>query len=820
MSHFIARRTNSEPEAVRRPLLIPHVEHACRRIAPLWPLDSFVAVNPYQGLSDMPFATAGEYLADTVGERLFMDRRWFAEQFEAGHIRTKDLATAASQLGVDCTVPFLLGQMHKPPAPSLPMPLLANTLDRPGAPPVSEFVVEQISRFLASYYDQGQALWQRPQHGVPGLYAAWRQYTLIDRSAKAVGLARAHARLSDVPSDAEAAIVWAVDTLALPDDTMPEMLFALLKSIGGWAGWCRYRLWQAELAGESCTDLHELLAIRLVWEGILLCKATPTQQRRWRDEIHQWGLQPRRSIAVSGLVDEAFLTAAEIAFRHELIGSLARGKPPGHDQAPLPRVQAAFCIDVRSEVFRRHLEMSMPGLQTIGFAGFFGVPLEYRRIGEQTARTHTPVLLNPLFEAREQGSPQIAAKRSARLGRSAAWKHFKLSAASCFTFVEAAGLSYVPRLIADTLGWHRPSVAPDTAGLIDSERRRMEPALAVASGELSLNERADLAESILRGLGLTQQWAEVVLLVGHGSSTTNNPHRAGLDCGACAGQTGEVSARVAVQLLNDSEIRTELARRGLNVRAETRFAAALHDTTTDGMELLDIDSDEHNPGLLNELRTALQHAGELTRLERLVALDPTVSGAHAAERHVIRRSCDWSQVRPEWGLAGNAAFIAAPRWRTRDAALGGRVFLHDYDTSQDTDFAVLKLIMTAPLIVANWINLQYYGSTVDNRHQGSGNKVLHNVVGGLVGVLEGNGSDLRVGLSEQSLRTSEGLRHEPLRLSAFIEAPADIMDEIIEGHDILWNLVENRWISILQISPEGSVRQRIGTGDWQPVRAD
>ncbi|MGC9208203.1 putative inorganic carbon transporter subunit DabA, partial [Acidithiobacillus sp.] len=178
----------------------------------------------------------------------------------------------------------------------------------------------------------------------------------------------------------------------------------------------------------------------------------------------------------------------------------------------------------------------------------------------------------------------------------------------------------------------------------------------------------------------------------------------------------------------------------------------------------------------------------------------------------------WSQVRPEWALAGNAAFIAAPRWRTREMNLSGRAFLHDYDVEKDPDFGVLTLIMTAPLVVANWINLQYYGSIVDNQRQGCGNKVLHNVVGGTIGVLEGNGGDLRIGLSEQSLRDSKSeLQHDPLRLTAFIEAPSDVMDRIIASNEALGRLVNNRWLTVIQIAPNGNLRERRSEADWVSI---
>ena len=790
-------------------------DEACRRMAPLWPLDSFVAVNPYLGLIEQPFHMAGRYLEATVGEKLFMDRQWFAQKIERGEILDGDLERAVRQCGQSMDATVLKRQLRQDRAPAKLLPLLAVELDRPDAPPISEFVVEQISGFLGAYYDRGQSLWRLPDQG-GGLYASWRQYSLIDRSAHAVGLKGAREHLLGSPKEASQAMLWALERIDLPSSQLPDYLFATLKSVGGWASWCRYLHWQDELQGRQSDDLHDLLAIRLVWDALILMGMSEAPRRQWRRKLAQWHGQHAVWNQEAADIDETLLTAAEIAFRRRVTSGLNRALPNSSEARPMrPQVQAAFCIDVRSEVFRRHLESCLPDAETIGFAGFFGVPLDYCRLGEDQARTHTPVLLNPGYRAHETGSAEIAARRHTRLGRSANWKQFKLSAASCFTFVESSGLSYIPRLIADALGWHRPSGPPDEAGLTEAERKQLHPQLVGKHGALSDDEAVDLAEGMLRGLGVTETFAPIIILAGHGSSTTNNPHRAGLDCGACAGQTGEVSARVAADLLNVPAVRLGLAGRGIHVPMDTRFVAAMHDTTTDKVSLLDVDKRGIDVSSLAPLTEALERAGELTRLERLVTLDASVD-TRAAERHVTQRGRDWSQVRPEWGLAGNAAFIAAPRWRTRGFDLGGRAFLHDYDWQKDEDFRVLALIMTAPLVVANWINLQYYGSTVDNLRQGSGNKVLHNVVGGLVGVLEGNGGDLRVGLSMQSLHDGEQWRHEPLRLSAFIEAPTEAMDRIIAGHEMLKQLVDHRWLSVLQVAVDGSVRRRFGQGDWRP----
>ncbi|HZI03341.1 MAG TPA: putative inorganic carbon transporter subunit DabA, partial [Archangium sp.] len=135
----------------------------------------------------------------------------------------------------------------------------------------------------------------------------------------------------------------------------------------------------------------------------------------------------------------------------------------------------------------------------------------------------------------------------------------------------------------------------------------------------------------------------------------------------------------------------------------------------------------------------------------------------------------------------------------RHMDLAGRSFLHEYRWEEDTDFAILELIMTAPMVVTHWINLQYYASTVDNVRYGSGNKVLHNVVGGNIGVFEGNGGDLRIGLPMQSLHDGSRWRHTPLRLSVFIEAPRPAIERVLEKHAHVRQLVENEWLYLFQL---------------------
>ncbi|MDA8327644.1 MAG: DUF2309 domain-containing protein [Betaproteobacteria bacterium] len=811
------------------------INAACGRIAPLWPLKHFVAVNPFFGLCDHSFQEASDTLARITGSNLYMPRDYYREQLSTGRISREDLQQAIKRCGSQLDISIVEWTLAaEAPKPRLGMAPVSEVLERLEGGLWSGFVTERISLHCAAYFDLGQSILAMPWRG-QSLYASWRKAAAIDRSPAMMGLHHFRSEISHLPADPRTAIAWAVAQMDIPNEGVERYLHASLLSIGGWAAWARYLRWQAELNGGRDDSIVDLLAIRLMWDVLLFKeKKSVALVARWREMLATSMRPPSTKRQIAAEIDRIMLNAMEIGFQRSVIEGLDKvsRKDGPNKTAARPAVQAAFCIDVRSEVFRRSLETVAPSVQTIGFAGFFGIFIEYVPLGASTGHSHVPVIFNPAYRVYEeikdsdQQTVNELNKRRQRIGLYKAWKGFKLSASSCFSFVEAAGLMYAPKLLTDSFGWSRPVPDPFTHGLDKRVIDRIGPTLSQVSktqlcphhadSGIPPSDWVDHAERILRAMSMTANFGRLVLLAGHGSTSVNNPHATSLDCGACAGQTGEASARVVVALLNQPVVRRDLHARGIVIPEDTWFLACLHDTTTDEVRLFDTDDVPKplTPDLVH-LREWLEQASDLTRMQRSALLGIASLPDRAVEANVRQRSRDWSQVRPEWALANNAAFIAAPRTRTAGMDLSGRTFLHDYAWQNDSEFKILELIMTAPMVVANWINMQYYGSVVDNPRFGSGNKVLHNVVGGAIGVLEGNGGDLRVGLPMQSLHDGKRWVHEPLRLSVFIEAPEAAMEDIITRHELVRQLVENGWLHLFRIGEEGGVYRRVAVTHWE-----
>jgi uncharacterized protein len=839
---------------------------------------------------------------------------------------------------------------------------LAVWCDRTLGTQVTERVNRELIKWCEAFLDEDHAAWSMPGRE-KGFYGAWKW--LAGREWSPCAIPESRRKLARLPAAPEDALLESLDALGIPPEAWPDYLSYHLTALPGWAGYIKWRADRTDYEWQQAypVDLVQYLAVRLWYERELVQQACreelgidgnldaisrktaasgkvgavrepPLRRPESHARSSAWQL---KALADALEIDPAvlletpaeeqkvlldwidafpesdhgpvWLHALEAGYREDLIRKLApnlSGMPTAVEESPQVgrhQAQAVFCIDVRSEPFRRHLE-TVGDYETYGFAGFFSVFIRYQAHGSRHETDQFPVIMNAKNAVREvprtyHGQRLSRHRAGTRLLDAAhtLLHDLKENVVTPYVAVESLGWFYALPLIGKTVftawyqnwtDWLRRTFVPTVATAVTVDkllREEVEEMLAAeqravirralrerfADRHLNLSlerleflrrraldepgseqhppkgsltaeeesafvqvlrdqyridpggvfarmeritrigftpgEQVFTVETALRMMGLTRNFARLVLFCGHGSTTDNNPFESALDCGACGGNTGRPNARVLAAMANKPVVRDALARNGIAVPQDTYFIAGQHDTTTDAVQFFDLEDLPHThlKDLLRLTRD-LEEAGRRNSRERCgrFAEIPAVLSPAQAAREARRRSGDWSEVRPEWGLSGNAAFLIGRRELIRGIDLEGRVFLHSYDYREDPAGRLLEIVMTGPQVVGQWINMEHYFSTVDPEVYGSGSKIYHNVVGRF-GVMSGPQSDLRTGLAVQTVMNGRRPFHEPMRLFTLIEAPRDRITGIIRRHRVLQNLYENEWVRLAALDPEEKI---------------
>lgn len=790
-------------------LVAEELKAVSRQVTPIWDSRDHVAVNPFFGFKDKNFSEVSEYLKGISGVGIFPKKSYFLKQYERGEITDYDLETAIKLYGKSESTSLsskdLIGFIKSSDIEIefIKKKCISDLFDQENMSDLTNQITEEVSKWAAAYFDEGQALWNIKDQ--QNLYSWWKSLVIYESP---LGLDKNgfSKYVKELPNTSQDTIEYLTSKVLskklVSQNELGDYYYRLIYTILGWASFIKKFEFESERSQEiSQRDLKcklvDILAIRMTYDLLFL------------DKIENLKMESRFQIKEekqTHLLSNLWLSAAEVSYRRK-IEVLISEKLSCETEIVNPDIQAAFCIDVRSEVFRRHLENVSPKIQTLGVAGFFGMPVAIKRLGHVGDDQNCPILLEPKLVVKEAHTDEssVIEKKKRHVNNFSLKKEISSSANASFSFVETLGFSYVGKILSSSFS-------------LKKEAKKYE-SISVETESLSNEDKINMAFNALKNMSLTTGFANYIFFFGHGSESTNNPYASSLDCGACAGHNGQGNANMLAKILNEDEVRLGLKERGIEIPNETIFLSGWHNTVTD-----EISIDSHFDHLIREnekldkFKSIFQEATSNCQLERLEKL-PKLKKKIDVDKELKLKANDWSEVRPEWGLARNSSFIIGRRSLTRSLNLDGRSFLHDYNHELDHDNSVLELIMTAPMIVTNWINMQYYASTVNPKSFGAGNKVINNVVGG-IGCIQGNGGDLLMGLSQQSVLNKGDYFHEPLRLQVFIEAKTEKISEIINKHQVLSDLINNNWLQIVSIDPSERVFKLLDRGSWIQLKEE
>ena len=717
-----------------------------------------------------------------------------------------------------------------------------------------------LIRFLAGYLDQGLAHWSMPQRD-SGIHGCFLEIYRTPLAAQCGRWARTLPSLVAADHAAQRgaldSIAYSLAQLGVRDDECEDYLGAELLALRGWAGIVRQIEERPDRvpARDLTVTLRGYLAVRLLFERAALHEAVrqlsfgapvsalrdslrdqlpvapppAANERAWPlfhvtqlcgldpSIVEQWTprhvteleseLRQLDGVRRRRILHQAF----ERAIRHRLYDALAHHTP--HAPAAPPAFQAIFCIDEREESFRRHLEEVEPDCETYGTAGFFNVAMYHEGVTDAHPRPLCPVAIRPdhyvaEIEAGEdplmQGTRRLHRRVAGFLGYNV---HLgsRLAMRGAVLMTAFGWLALLPLVFRVIFPWlssrlRRIQQAPFsvTRTRLQLDREDEAPPIGKYSG-FTVQEMADIVRRVIEDTGIRDRLSPLVLVIGHGSISLNNPHESAHDCGACGGGRGGPNARAFAQMANDPRVRQRLAAEGLSIDAATWFVGAQRNTCNNEVSFFD---DDLVPDDLRPRFARAVEAIEITRRreahERCRRFDgvPRWYPPAAALTHVQGRADDLAQPRPEYGHATNAFCILGRRARTRGLFLDRRVFLVSYDPSCDEDGAILARIMAAVVPVVAGISLEYYFSYVDPTGYGCGTKLPHNVTS-LLGVMDGAQSDLRTGLPWQMVEI-----HEPTRLAIVVEGPRDRLQRVVDADQNIERLVRHRWIWLACLDAE------------------
>lgn len=841
------------------------IDSASNVIVPLSPISIFAARHPWVKLEDKDFKQVARWLDNTRDVDIYPGTKTIMQAYRDGEISDTILEQKLKQwldnnnrtLPLEDAYRYCTNVMKFDPLPKniikeiqhsqIEDVALDNLMDEAqivrSMPPRSKHIKYKnphtylqlldyhVIKWCKLYLDDNQSSWTLPNRE-QGFFYAWKKLVIHDPA-----LSKAERQtLASLPNEPHEMIAETLTLLDIPETSRQGYLESHLLALPGWAGML---LWRMEQTHKKSYLITEYLAIRLALEWSFIKPYLPVEttrpipQRSLETLVGEWchwgeltivgwqqlTLEQQQEYLKFALEFDSktqrhiWLEAWEETYEARLKEQLLTSDQD--ESGAKTEAQLAFCIDVRSEQFRSQLENAGP-FETIGIAGFYGLPIASAKLGSDHSHASLPVMNTPQHKIKEYARPHEMKTYHERKNSISAliytFKKMKQNVLPSLLLPELTGSwlsvqmlsrTFLPRPIGRCIHkfYSRCLQKPKTSLTLSNDKFGVEEGLPVG---FSTQEQIDYAHQALKLMGLTEYFAPLVVFCGHGSQSANNPYASSLDCGACGGAASGFNAKVLAMLCNLPDVRTGLQNLGVNIPVETVFTAAEHNTSVDNLAWI------YLPTLSREAKAAYEHIEQVmpkvskqANTQRMLTLPTLKNNISNPEEEAYRLANDWSEVRPEWGLARNASFIIAPRKLTQNKDLEGRAFLHNYDWRQDSDGSILGNIIAGPATVAQWINLQYYASTVAPHYYGSGSKTTQTITGG-IGVMQGNASDLLTGLPWQSVMKSDfEAYHAPLRLLIVVQAPDSYIEQLLSSNSDFKQKVTNGWLQLASIGNDG-----------------
>ncbi|MCX7088338.1 MAG: DUF2309 domain-containing protein [Methylococcales bacterium] len=788
------------------------IQHISHWLPTQGPIKDFIHHNTLHAVQHHPFHKGVAIAAKVFGARSYLPAADYQAMHQQGRIKNFAINWAIAHSGcASAEIPALWKKLfavdscdHYPPV-SLANHGIRNNWLTYLEVDLNSLAHPLLFRLLANFLDQGISHWTLSKADESFWECVWRLthnsllplYPFNDASVRDLLSLPTH----DV-------ILFCLQRIVGSPAWYEQYLLEMLLAHPGWAGMVRLiELDPNALLEHRQISLEQLIAVELLAELAILTKKRGVNfvsiaQTPHANDIAL--LSDYEDKAIVPLTLKVWHEAMEYSLHSELLIAL-KSQNGSTKPKETPIVQAFFCIDDRECSLRRYLEELNPAIETFGAAGFFGIDFLYQGFDDAYPVAQCPNILTPKHLIMESNLQPEIDKNAVSEGLSDL--HIKPhSLFRGWLFTQILGLGYAVRMLWDVFRPGSQLLSIKKLSEVDAHTHLhllRENDELTADGKLlgfSLTEMADKIEGLLRNIGLTKDFAPLVVVVAHGSSSTNNPHFAAYDCGACSGKPGAPNARAFAWMANHEGVREILRERGIDIPVSSHFVAALHNTSRDEITYFDKHLYEQYPtDVLQIFQKTMQDALQKNALERCrwFELGPTAHSGDEAHEHVVTRASSIFEPRPELNHSNNLYCVVGRRALTRGLFLDRRSFLHSYDAATDPEGQLIVKILSAIIPVCGGINLEYMFSRIDNSIYGAGTKLPHNVIG-LLGVANGVEGDLRTGLPSQMIEV-----HEPSRLLIVIEQKTALLDKAFAKLDAaLKEWLDHDWVRVVACHPD------------------